>query len=645
MQQRNRTYRMNWRAGLALLLLIGTAQAESLTAQRARYEQAIQAMNRNQTEQARQLTAQLQEYPLYPYLLYRQLEQNMALNSVADVQRFVQRYAALPLADQLSARFINELARREDWQSLLRFAPTPPQATASRCHYYYARQATGQRQIAWQGARELWLSGKSLPGACDALFSAWQAAGQRPDTLVTERMQLALDARNTALVRYLARQYSAGSRGFGQAVLTLLDRPESVTLFARQQPSTPLTRALARQAVAQLARQNAWQAQQVIPAVATMQHLNAADRQAIEEQVALRMMDEMLSAEQVRWREQVVARSRSTPLLESRLRLALRQGEVARLDRWIQRLPAQDQQKDEWRYWRAMALQAQHKPREAQTILRELVRSRGFYAMAAAQRLNIAYSFVQEAVPHAAAPVAQQAAIRRIEELIYWQQRNSARREWNALLKGKSRSEQAQLARFARQRGWADLSVQATIVGKLWNQLAERFPVAWPTLYRRETATRRVTQSYAMAITRQESAWNSQARSPVGASGLMQLMPATAAHVAKQEGMTEYTSREQLFNPTMNIRLGVAYLDSVYQRFDENRIFAAAAYNAGPTRVRRWLENSGGRLDAVAFIETIPFAETRRYVKNVLAYDAYYRYFMHQPARSLFTYAEWRRRY
>ena len=88
--------------------------------------------------------------------------------------------------------------------------------------------------------------------------------------------------------------------------------------------------------------------------------------------------------------------------------------------------------------------------------------------------------------------------------------------------------------------------------------------------------------------------------------------------------------------------LGCQYAKRVV--FDDNRIFASAAYNAGPGRVRRWLAVSGGKLDAVGFIETIPFAETRNYVKNVLAYDAYYRYFMGQPGKLLQD-TEWNRRY
>ncbi|MDR8320018.1 murein transglycosylase, partial [Acinetobacter baumannii] len=174
---------------------------------------------------------------------------------------------------------------------------------------------------------------------------------------------------------------------------------------------------------------------------------------------------------------------------------------------------------------------------------------------------------------------------------------------------------------------WWDLSVQATIAGKLWDQLEERFPLAYNDLFARYVSGKDIPQSYAMAIARQESAWNPKVRSPVGASGLMQIMPGTATHTVSMFSIPGYSGPSQLLDPETNINIGTSYLQYVYQQFGNNRIYASAAYNAGPGRVRSWQGNSAGRIDAVAFVESIPFSETRGYVKNVLSYDAYYRYF------------------
>ncbi len=116
-------------------------------------------------------------------------------------------------------------------------------------------------------------------------------------------------------------------------------------------------------------------------------------------------------------------------------------------------------------------------------------------------------------------------------------------------------------------------------------------------------------------------------KSPVGASGLMQIMPGTATHTVKMFSIPGYSSPGQLLDPETNINIGTSYLQYVYQQFGNNRIFSSAAYNAGPGRVRTWLGNSAGRIDAVAFVE-YSILRDARLCENVLAYDAYYRYFM-----------------
>jgi soluble lytic murein transglycosylase len=201
----------------------------------------------------------------------------------------------------------------------------------------------------------------------------------------------------------------------------------------------------------------------------------------------------------------------------------------------------------------------------------------------------------------------------------------------------------AQLARYAFDKHWWDLSVQATIAGKLWDHLEERFPLAYNDLFDRYTSGKDIPQSYAMAIARQESAWNPKVRSPVGASGLMQIMPGTATHTVKMFNIPATAVRRSFW-----IRIPTSTsVPAICSMFISSSAITASSLRRRITRagrVRTWLGNSAGRIDAVAFVESIPFSETRGYVKNVLAYDAYYRYFMGQKD-TLMSDAEWQRRY
>jgi len=633
-----------WIVGACLTVMAGSVQADSLDAQRQRYQQIKQAWDNKRMDTVEQLMPTLRDYPLYPYLEYRQLSQNLNQETSMAVSNFIKQHPTLPPVRSLSSRFVNELARREDWRGLLAFSPEAPKPVSARCNWYYARWATGQQQVAYTGAKEIWLTGSSLPATCDKLFSVWQGAGEQTPITTLERIRLAMIAGNTSLVNYLAKQLPSDYQTMANAVMDLQNNPASVESFARAVGPTDFTRQATSIAFASVARQDAENARAMIPSLVRLQKMSEQEKQDLDEAVAWRLMGNDITSEQARWRDNVVMRSGSTSLIERRVRMALGNNDRRGLNTWLARLPVEDKQKDEWQYWQADLLIEQGRKEEADGILQKLMQERGFYPMVAAQRLGVEYPLRVDKAPRPEGSLLQGNAIARVRELMYWNMDNLARTEWAYLVASKTSSEQQMLARYAFEQDWWDLSVQATISGKLWNHLEERFPLAWNDQFKRFTQDKQIPQSYAMAIARQESAWNPKAGSPVGASGLMQIMPATAQHTVKLYSIPGYVNSSQLLDPQTNIQIGTQYLEHVYQQFDQNRIFASAAYNAGPSRVKTWLGNSAGRLDAVAFIETIPFSETRGYVKNVLAYDAYYRHFMSKSDKILSD-SEWQRRY
>ncbi|MFU0873300.1 murein transglycosylase [Kluyvera sichuanensis] len=639
---------MTWRllaAGVCLLTVSSVARADTLDQQRSRYAQIKQAWDNNQMDVVDQLMPTLREYPLYPYLEYRQLSSDLMNTPALAVTNFVQANPTLPPARTLRNRFVNELARREDWRGLLAFSPEKPGTVEAQCNYYYAQYAVGDTQGAWDGAKTLWLTGQNRPNACDKLFGAWRASGTQDPLAYLERIRLAMKAGNTSLVKALASQMPSQYQTIASAITDLANNPNNVLTFARTTGATDFTRQLAAVAFSSVARQDVENARLMIPTLVQAQQLNDDQTQELRDIVAWRLMGNDVTDEQARWRDDAIMRSQSTSLIERRVRMALGTGDRAGLNTWLARLPMEAKDKDEWRYWQADLLMERGRDDEARSILLALMQQRGFYPMVAAQRLGEPYPLRVEKAPGTiSSTLTGGAEMARVRELMYWNQDNTARSEWANLVSSRSQTEQALLARYAFDQRWWDLSVQATIAGKLWDNLQERFPLAYNDLFVRYTTGKDVPQSYAMAIARQESAWNPKVKSPVGASGLMQIMPGTATHTVKMFNLPGYSNPVQLLDPETNINIGTSYLQYVYQQFENNRIFASAAYNAGPGRVRTWLGNSAGRIDAVAFIESIPFSETRGYVKNVLAYDAYYRHFMGQKEDVLSS-NEWQRRY
>jgi soluble lytic murein transglycosylase len=523
-----------WRllaASVCVLTINHVARADSLDEQRNRYAQIKQAWDSRQMDTVQALMPTLKDYPLYPYLEYRQLTDDLMNQPTVSVANFIQANPTLPPARTLQSRFVNELARREDWRGLLAFSPEKPGTTEAQCNYYYAKWATGQQEEAWTGAKELWLTGKSQPNACDSLFGAWRASGKQDPLAYLERIRLAMKAGNTRLVTALAGQMPPEYQTVSTAVIQLANNPNTVMDFARNTGATDFTRQMAAVAFASVARDDADNARMMIPALAQAQQLNEDQTQELRDIVAWRLMGNDITDEQARWRDDAIMRSNSTSLVERRVRIALGSGDRRGLNTWLARLPMEAKEKDEWRYWQADLLMERGREDEAKTILHALMQQRGFYPMVSAQRLGEEYTFKIDKAPTNIDPaLVQGPEMARVRELMYWNLDNTARSEWSNLVTSRTQDEKAQLARYAFNNHWWDLSVQATIAGKLWDHLEERFPLAYKDLFAQYVSGKDIPQSYAMAIARQESAWNPKVRSPVGASGLMQVMPGTATH-------------------------------------------------------------------------------------------------------------------
>ncbi|WP_127957662.1 murein transglycosylase [Serratia microhaemolytica] len=631
--------------GLYFCTSSGMVLSGALDEQRQRYQQITQAWDRNQIELVEKLMPALENYPLYPYLEHRRLMETMPSVSRLQIEQFLRKYPDLAVADSLTNAFINELARREDWPGVLAFSRQEPKTVEARCHYHYAKWRVGEAHAAWRGVEQLWLTGSSLPRACDSLLTAWRAADQQTALQTLTRMALVLKEGGNGLLAELSRQLPSDHQPLGSALLRLQKDPSTLGAFVRSEPASDFSRSVSGIVLAKLARQDVEKARLLLPTLVELQKMSAPEKVALEEAVAARLIGNEANSKQAEWRDQVLERSQSVALLERRIRLALATADRDGLKFWLERLPEQARSKEEWQYWRAISLLENGEEDKGRDILRRLVRKRGFYPMVAAQKLNMPHLIRVEVARRPEPGLSQRLEIARVRELLHWNLDELARNEWKVFVANHNRLEQEALARYAFEQQWVDLSVQATIVGKLWDHLEERFPVGWPQEFRHATDDKAISLSYAMAIARQESAWDPKARSPVGATGLMQLMPRTAQDTAKKFAITDYRDKSQLVEPQMNIKIGTQYLESVYQQFDHNRILASAAYNAGPARVKSWLNNSNGRLDSVAFIESIPFAETRGYVKNVLAYDAFYRYFLHHQPTKILTDAEWQRHY
>jgi soluble lytic murein transglycosylase len=189
-------------------------------------------------------------------------------------------------------------------------------------------------------------------------------------------------------------------------------------------------------------------------------------------------------------------------------------------------------------------------------------------------------------------------------------------------------------AEFARRNDVLDRMVHTAERMAGDADYSQRFPAPHAEILGPTTESLGLDKSWVYGVIRQESRFNSDARSHVGASGLMQVMPATGKYVAGKIGLDEY-SHGKLTELRTNLVLGSNYLNMIMSRFDGSQVLATAAYNAGPGRARSWRNKVTSALEGAAFAETIPFAETRAYVKNVMANATNYAAMFEKKPQSL----------
>ncbi len=340
-----------------------------------------------------------------------------------------------------------------------------------------------------------------------------------------------------------------------------------------------------------------------------------------------------------KWRDEQIRQLQADNLTERRLRMAIWQ--KTDLSTWLNSLTTEGKAKQEWRYWEAKQDISQNIEK-----LTALSKEQGFYPMLAAAQLKQAYKVDFPVAPSFTVeeqlPFEQVFAM--IRELRELGRNGLAKQRWRILLDNGDFTTQLKLAEYAENQQWFELAVDASIVAKAWDYLSLRLPNAYSEYFNAALQNLNISKTFAMAIARQESAWNPMAQSSANARGLMQLLPSTAKLTAENNQLP-YQGEQDLFKPLNNILLGTAHLNELNGKYPNNRILIAAAYNAGANRVEKWLSRANRKLALDEFVASIPFYETRGYVQNVVTYDFYYQILQNQENPQIFSQEELNRLY
>jgi len=605
----------------------------NLNRQRQDYTAAVQAIDRGNWTEYAQLRPGLDDYPLAIYLDFFHLTGKPDKVQPAEAQSFLSRSADTPLPNRFLSVYLREAGKAQRWQDFLQVMSIEPNTVALKCYYFRAQLAHGNKEVAWVGARRLWVQGDSLPAECDPLFELWQASGGLTDDIVWTRLLNSFAARERTLLQFVARKGSAQLTPWAKKLLAVYDHPESLPKLALPADS-PYSADIASHGLSYLASLSPQEALSYWTDVRQRLHFTAEQVRSVEHAIAEQSLFSRIE-EHREWLEAALARLGDDRLVGIRLRWALSEQDWVAVENILPLLSASAREENVWRYWQAIVQERGGAAAIAKTALEQLAGERDYYGFLAADKLGRPYSFKHDQLEMTPASVVTHLpAVQRIEELNFHNNGGLAQSEWFKVLQDTTDRGQLQdLALLASHHGWHRMAIDAASRAEAWDALDQRFPTPYQSTFKHYAAAQQVPSTELLAITRRESAFFPGAESPVGARGLMQIMPATGEAVAAS--LQQPLQAFDLFDVDRNVSLGSAYYRQLLDRFGGNRVFALSAYNAGPHRVERWRNAAGEGIPLEVWIETIPYLETRNYVQAVLAYNVVFQYLLGDTQRLL----------
>jgi soluble lytic murein transglycosylase len=328
--------------------------------------------------------------------------------------------------------------------------------------------------------------------------------------------------------------------------------------------------------------------------------------------------------------------ARDDSLLEWVARWALASGNWPEVLQAIGSMSETTASDSRWRYWKARALQSTGRAEEARELLSELSLEAGYHGFLAADLIGSPYTVCPESPTVSPAEIkklSSQAGFERSLELREVGIANWSRAEWRLAVRGLDSPGLRTAAGLAVRAGWPEMAIFA--LGNSGDQrwYEWRFPLDFSALVDSNASAMNLDAAWVLGLMRSESAMAVDALSSAGARGLMQVTPGTARQVARKHGMV-YSGPGQLMRADENIRFGTTYLRDLLDRFGDNPVLVSGAYNAGPNAVDRWLKERP-QVDPAAWVENLPYYETRDYIPRVLAFTILYDWRLQRPVRRL----------
>lgn len=620
-----------------ILLSSSLAGALTLDAQRSIFTETLELQDKKEWEKANKKMSSIVNYPLTYLTQYNYMNANISKASDKDILHFIQTNESKAVSNNLQRTYLFYLAKEKRWAEFLAVRNTMPNNSTLQCNYLQASISQGKGETVWPEAQNIWLSKTWLPSACKEVYNFYEKKKILTQTDIWQRFQLAYNKDKPTLMRSLTRKLNGNKKILATKLITLHKKPTNISasrLFtSRTADSFPfIVHSLKR-----LTKRDINKAMKAFSELGKKIDFNDGEIKEINIQFATTIIQNK-KLWLFSWLDKELPNLENTSLIEQRIRYAIKHDDWKNIEYWIKKLPEEERSSTAWSYWQARVLERKGDSQKSTELYQEVATHRSYHGFMAAEKLGVSFPFNANTI------IKKQGSLSDLnkdlilmEELVFHQLNHQAKQQWRRLLNRQNTELQQQLGLYAFGKGWAHLSVLASINSKSWDALNIRFPSAKPELFISEAKKYDLEETYIYAITRRESSFDEHARSPVGASGYMQLMPRTAKETARKINLKKYKKVEQLNQGHFNVQLGTAYFNGLLKYYKGNRLLATAAYNAGPSRVDKWFSpkkkkgEQGIKMDS--WVESIPYRETRAYVKSILVYNVIYQHMLDKPLK------------
>ena len=605
---------------ILIILFSANLEATNYDIERSKYTKALKHFKNKNYQKFIDLKEQLKEYPLYADLEYKNLHK-FHLQNDKKILQFIEKYKTTYEARKAYINLIYRLSRKSKYTRLISIYENIG-STDLECLYIRAKIKKNQIENIKKKIIPIWLSSKSQPKSCDFIFKWFYRQGMLSDELVWQRIKLSLDRGNYKLAKYLVRFLSNKNKYWANSLLKVYINPKKNLISKSYKDNNRYKNTIIRLGLKRISKNNYVQAKNYLDKSKKYYELSDTFYKELLEEIFIFG----LKANQKNiFKDKDFSSYQSNNIYFNlaAANYAIYNSDWNKILYFISAFPPSIANEDKWIYWKGKALYKLNKE-DYNLTLKKLSRKRSYYGFLSAHILNKQIKI--ENVPFEASAeslkiLKKKYEVKRLYELFILGKKRSARKELQYLMEKNIIEDLNSLSILFFNWGWSDGVILSYGKSKYFNHIEARFPILFEKYFDKYSKSN-IEKSLLLGIARKESIFIQYAKSSAGALGIMQILPKTAYWVLKRSKMKK-VSKNYLYNRNMNIYIGSYYFKYLYNK-KRSYVEAIASYNAGPSVVSKWRKKMKSSEDA--WIEFIPYEETRTYTKLVLEYALVYDY-------------------